>query len=143
MRTSTAVLLCCCLFVLLVSELRAEQIDLAKAKEAIRTVENSKHSRIGRHGERTTLQITSRVWRTYSRMPFWRASENRAEARAEAERVADVHLAWLWSNLENPTLYRLAAAWNGGLQSVNAGNVSNAQADYAQRVCNVYGSLGL
>jgi hypothetical protein len=62
------------------------------------------------------------------------------DPRSLAEQYAVVirHLGWLQIHVERPTVYRLAAAWNGGVNAVNRGQFSNAMESYAHRVENLY-----
>lgn len=107
---------------------KCRAVDLDRMAAAIAQVEDWQGRR-GSHGEFGPTQIMPHVWRSYS---LHRYSES------EALRITRAHLQWLSENLEHPTPYRIALAWNAGLTRTNRCRVSNRQADYAMRVVNVY-----
>lgn len=119
-----------------------QAIDLVRMVAAIETVENTRNDRIGRHGERSRLQITLAVWRQHSTWPFEHASSNRLVCRAEVTRVALRHLDWLSDQLTKAgmkvTPYLLALAYGAGLEATVKRTASAFKCDYAQRVLNVY-----
>jgi len=104
---------------------------------AIRMVEtgNVYNCKPGRLGEQGPYQFRREVWTHYTRAPF-------TEARTPfADQVALEHYQWLVTRLESngltPTPWRIAAAWNGGVEAVISGRVPRASRDYASRVVNL------
>lgn len=106
----------------------AQAVDLHRLHDCIAQVEDWQGRR-GRAGEIGPTQILPQVWRRYS---------NQRYSAEEARRVTLAHLVWLQSNVENPTVYRLALAWNAGAAATNRCRINDRQADYAQRVRNLY-----
>lgn len=93
----------------------------AKLLDAIAQVETGNRPRPGRALEVSAYQMTPAVWLSYSGTARQRAAK---------------HLQWLKSRVPNPTAYRLALAWNGGLGALR--NAKPATVDYATRVENLY-----
>lgn len=104
--------------------------------EALRLVEDSKYYEVGPKGERSQWQISPEVWKTWSAVPFERAS--RREYQEEARRVAKQQVGWLNANLVNPSPFRLALAWNAGLGAVNESRIPESSFDFARRFVNLY-----
>lgn len=93
--------------------------------------------RIGDAGERSQYQIKADVWRKYSRIPFWRASQR--EYQSEAKRVAVCYIREISQNLESDGITissrSVALRWNGGL---NRTRFLRRHLSYADRVSNLY-----
>lgn len=100
---------------------RAAPLDEARLLWAIAQVETGGIDRHGAAGERSIYQLTPAVWRQY---------QGTSRQRALA------HLRWLASRVDNPTPYRVALVWNGGLGALRRPAASTR--DYAQRVENLY-----
>lgn len=104
---------------------------------AIRVVESGDHYDCppGRYGEQGPYQFRRSVWRQYTTAPFSRATT------AYADDVALLHYRWIVSNLQKmglrPSMWTVAAAWNGGIGSVSRGRIPAASRNYATRVVNV------
>jgi hypothetical protein len=96
-------------------------IDSSKMLHSIAQVETGNRNVRGAAGEISPYQMTPAVWRLYS---------------GSAKERARKHLLWLETQIPNPTPYRLALAWNGGLGALK--NPKTATRDYASRVCNLY-----
>lgn len=90
---------------------------------------------IGRHGEQGPYQFRREVWRQYTRAPFRQARTGLADT------VALRHYSWLLQELQRgglePTVWQVAAAWNGGVEAVLSGRLAPATRDYANRVVNI------
>lgn len=120
----------------------AEPLDSDRLLWAIEQAENTPHDRIGRHGERSSYQITAAVWAEHSTFPFRDASSNRLVCRAEARRVALRHLESirvrlaLWEIPDKPVW--VALCWNGGINALLRNAATPATHDYARRVSNLY-----
>jgi hypothetical protein len=104
---------------------------------AIRMVETGDvyNCKPGRLGEQGPYQFRREVWTHYTSAPF-------ADARTPfADQVALEHYQWLAYRLKSngltPTPWRIAAAWNGGVEAVISGRVPRASRDYASRVVNL------
>jgi hypothetical protein len=104
---------------------------------AIRMVESGDvyNCRPGKLGEQGPYQFRREVWNQYTQAPF-------AQARtAFADQVAQEHYQWIVKRLRShglaPTAWRVAAAWNGGVESVVSGRVPRAARSYATRVVNL------
>jgi len=116
-----------------------DTVDLGRLADSIAAVENAKTTHIGKAGERSRYQITRAVWTSQTSTSFLAHASSELQADLDLQRsVAYGHLLWLYGNLEHPTVYRLAAAWNGGFHAAQTGNFSRATADYAKRVRNLY-----
>lgn len=93
--------------------------------------------KIGAAGERSQYQIKSDVWKKYSHVPFWRATQR--EYQEEAKRVASCYIDEIVNRLErrgiNVNARSVALRWNGG---VNQTKFSRHTASYASRVNNLY-----
>jgi hypothetical protein len=104
---------------------------------AIRMVEtgNIYNCKPGRLGEQGPYQFRREVWTHYTHAPF-------ADARTPfADQVALEHYRWIANRLQSngltPSPWRIAAAWNGGVEAVISGHVPRASRDYASRVVNL------
>ena len=95
--------------------------DEAKLLHAIAQVETGGDVRRGRAGEVSAWQMTPANWLAY---------------RGTARERAAAHLRYLEARMENPTVYRLAVAWNGGLGALKRPSAKTR--DYAKRVENLY-----
>jgi hypothetical protein len=131
-------LLSCLPFGFVFAYAKPEPVDLGRLVDAIAMVENAKTTHIGKAGERSRYQITYAIWKMYSDWDFHLASSMDPLALYEARQVAYQHVRWLSLTLDKPTPYRIAAAWNGGFHAVQSGNITDATADYAKRVRNLY-----
>ncbi len=122
-----------------VEDKRVTKVDNVRATlMAIEEIENAKNGEIGRRGERSSFQFLRSVWRKYSSKPFSMASKLTPEAKAEQLRVAYAHYQWITENIENPTPYRIALAWNAGVGAVNRNQLPNQSVAYATRVFNMF-----
>lgn len=127
------------LAVLVLCACTAHAADLLRLADCVAQVEAKDASQIGASGERSEYQITRAVWQQHTEIAFENASSSAPEYRRLSRAVAMRHLLWLSERLENPTTFRLALAWNAGLATANhAARVTAAQANYAQRVNNLY-----
>jgi hypothetical protein len=104
---------------------------------AIRMVETGDiyNCKPGRLGEQGPYQFRREVWTRYTHAPF-------AEARTRfADQVALEHYQWIAHRLQRnglaPSPWRIAAAWNGGVEAVISGHLPRACRDYASRVVNL------
>ena len=120
---------------------KSQSIDHSKLLEAIRQVENTPRWKVGRAGEVSEYQLLPLVWARYSDYPIHMATSHAESAIVEQQRVANAHLRWLIKHVENPSPYRIAVAWNGGLSAANNSRVSKGTACYARRVVNIYETL--
>lgn len=109
------------LAILLLLATPAFAYDEAKLLHAIAQVETGGVARRGHAGEVSKYQMTPAVWLSYAGSPSQRAAK---------------HLRWLASRMENPTPFRLAVAWNGGLGALKRPSAKTL--DYAKRVENLY-----
>ena len=106
---------------------------------AIRTVEDVKFpARPGKHGELGYFRFREKTWRQHTIDDFARCGREPALELV----VARKHLRWLVQSLaaagEVPTPYRLALAWNAGLEATLHDRTPPATRDYARRVVNVF-----
>jgi hypothetical protein len=94
----------------------------------------------GAHGELGAYQFRRSTWRAYTSLPF-----EYARNRSHADEIAVRHYDWLRRGFENaglsPTPYRIALAWNAGLNAALHGRAPRASHDYARRVVNIVESL--
>lgn len=119
----------------------ADTIDFVKLVDAIAEVENTPGR--GKHGERSPWQFKRNVWEKHSGYSFDYADVKSRFARAEQQRVAIAHAEWIADNIDYPTPYRIALAWNAGVHCLLYNNFSDKSVDYAKRVRNVYEEGGL
>jgi hypothetical protein len=117
---------------------KPEPVVIGRLVDCIAEVENARTTHVGKAGERSRYQITYAIWRQYSDWDFHLASSTDPICLYEAREVAYQHVRWLSLTLDRPTPYRIALAWNAGFHAAQSGNVSNASADYARRVRNLY-----
>lgn len=131
------------LFIALTGWLRAteEPIDLDTLLTCIAQVEGADTSHIGSHGERSRYQITQAVWHDYTHEPFTAASSKHPHDLELQHKVAMKHIEYLASRIDRPSVYRIAAAWNGGINAVNKNRFNDRMASYAKRVRNLYREL--
>lgn len=113
-----------------------EPINWNKLVDAIATVENTPGR--GKHGERSPWQFTYAVWALHTSVSFSYADVGSVLARAEQRRVAISHAQFIATSIDNPTPYRIALAWNAGIAAVLHNRFTDASAEYAKRVRNVY-----
>jgi hypothetical protein len=104
---------------------------------AIAEVETGGDTRaVGQHGERGLYQFRSGVWKQYTNRSFFQAHNPDV-----AHTVAEKHFEWLYNgfvrNGRQPTVYMMAAAWNGGLNRALSGRLPKTTRSYAQRVSNI------
>lgn len=128
------------LFLTFASWLRAEpqKIDLDMLLDCIAQVEGAATTHIGAHGERSRFQLMHSVWHDNTNEPFTAASSKHPHDLELQYKVAMRHLEYLARRVERPTVYRIAAAWNGGINAVNQGRFNDRMADYGKRVRNLY-----
>lgn len=116
----------------------ADSLDSAALVQSIGDVETGgKYWRIGAAGERSMYQIKHSVWKQYSRVPFWMASEK--SYQVEAARVAGCYISDIIDGIHrrNVTVKNIAMRWNGG---PNKSHYSRQNISYATRVSNLYES---
>ena len=109
--------------------------------EAIHWVENPRDStRIGPRGELGPYQFRPATWGMYTQEPFALAAD-----RERADEVAVQHYEWIRRGLLSagitPTPYRIALAWNAGLDPVIHNRVPAAACAYAEQVANLVFSM--
>lgn len=114
-----------------------------KLLQAIRTVEGVKHPATpGRHGELGFFRFRQKTWEQHTAEPFARCGRS---PKLELE-IAVKHLHWLVQGIvaagEVPTPYRIALAWNAGLEATIFDRVPATTRDYARRVVNVFAESG-
>lgn len=119
----------------------ARASDRWETLEAIHWVENPNNSPApGLHGELGAYQFRRSTWTHYTTKPFEYARE-----RTHSDEVAVKHYEWIKRGLEqagmDATPYRIALAWNAGLQATVSGRVSSSSRHYATRVNNLVGVL--
>lgn len=116
--------------------IKASEVDCTRFLAAIATVENTTGR--GRNGEIGIYQFRESTWKQHSKEPFkWAFGHNETQIH-ERERVAQAHFLWLQKNLKEPTVWRMALAWNAGIGAVNRSKFSESNFEYASRVRNVY-----
>jgi hypothetical protein len=111
--------------------------DRWETLRAINWVENpTNHARYGSKGELGPYQFRSQTWKMHTKRPFSHATD-----RSAADEVAVKHYEWIKTGLRNaglkPTPYRIAMAWNCGLDAVINGRVPRVTYNYAERVRNL------
>ena len=119
------------------------ELDLDRAMRAIVEVENTPRYIIGKAGERSEFQLTETVWKFYSKKPFWWASRDRPECKAETVRVVCAHLKWIWAKVasKHPTrlsLYSVFSVYKAGWGRFNSNSLRSQDVDYALRAMNLY-----
>jgi len=105
--------------------------------EAIHQLENPNDTaKPGSLGELGAYQFREQTWRMHTAAPF-----NRALDRRSSDAVAVKHYDWIRSELERrgiePTPYRIALAWNGGLRAAVGERPPSVAVDYASRAANL------
>jgi hypothetical protein len=120
--------------------LAAKPINFDRLVECIAQVEDAHTTFVGKSGERSRFQITKAVWEQHSQMPFYVASLTTPYALEEQYRVALAHVNYLYCAMENPSPWRIAAAWNGGLKGLQYGPFFAAR-QYADHVRNLYDEI--
>jgi hypothetical protein len=105
--------------------------------EAIHELENPRNvAEPGQCGELGAYQFREQTWRMYTQAPFSRALDRRS-----SDAVAVKHYNWIKAELERrgvePSPYRIALAWNGGIGAVFDAHPPAAAADYASRAANI------
>jgi hypothetical protein len=105
--------------------------------EAIHQLENPRDSAApGQRGELGAYQFREQTWKMYTQAPFSRALD-----RHSSDAVAVRHYDWIKAELEHrgvePSPYRIALAWNGGIGAATDGHPSAATMDYASRAANL------
>lgn len=115
----------------------SEKADIELLK-SIAQVEGAKLGKVGKYGERGPFQFLKIVWKKHSKMPFTFASESSEDAYIENVNVGLAHIKWIRTQIENPTEYRVALAWNAGVGAVNRGTFKNRSYNYAVRVMNIH-----
>jgi hypothetical protein len=105
--------------------------------EAIHQLENPRNSpQPGMLGELGPYQFREQTWRMYTQAPFSKALD-----RQSSDAVAVRHYDWLRSELERrgvePSAFRIALAWNGGIGAALDKHPGAAVVDYATRAANL------
>lgn len=94
----------------------------------------------GKLGERGPYQFRRSTWRMHTSSSF-----NLAENREVANTVAKRHYAWIEDQLRasgiEPSPYKVALAWNAGVNAVIRGRVPAVSYDYANRVINIASAI--
>lgn len=106
---------------------------------AIREVEAvKKPATPGPAGELGYFRLRPQTWRQHTTEPFSRCGRNASLELATAMK----HLRWLARGIvaagQVPTPYRLALAWNAGLEATRLHRVPAPAHDYAARVVNIF-----
>lgn len=114
----------------------AEGVLAKKILAGIKSAEGvTDPAKVGPAGELGYYRLTRAAWLRHTTAPFERAATD----HALETRVAARHLAWIERELvrdgQVPTVYRLALAWNAGLEGSNRAPASAH--DYARRVRNL------
>ncbi len=109
--------------------------------EAIHQLENpTDRTTPGRYGELGAYQFREMTWRMHTSAPFRRALD-----RSASDDVAVRHYEWIKQGLEQagikPTSYRIALAWNGGLDAAVRDSAPRAAYAYAERAANLASQL--
>ena len=109
---------------------------------AIREVEAVKKPALpGPAGELGYFRLRETAWRQHTTQPFARCGRN---ASLELE-IAMTHLRWLSRGIvaagQVPTPYRIALAWNAGLEATSLRRIPAPTHDYAARVVNVFTAM--
>lgn len=112
----------------------ARAADRWETLQAIHMIENPTNStRIGSRGELGPYQFRPSTWKMHTKKPFSLAAN-----RQEADRVAVKHYDWIKQGLERSgveaTPYRIALAWNAGLDATIRDSVPASSHRYAERV---------
>jgi hypothetical protein len=111
-------------------------INAERMLKAIAEVEDWK-GRQGKFGEKGPYQITKSVWRSYTMMDF--TDEN---VQKHGKEIALCHLDWIMHHLEIEqfpmTSFNVALIWGAGWGAFSKAIYSDAKADYAKRVQNIY-----
>ncbi|HEU5080257.1 MAG TPA: hypothetical protein VFT72_13685 [Opitutaceae bacterium] len=112
----------------------SDSSDRWETLQAIHMVENPTNStRVGRAGELGPYQFRPATWRMHTKKPFHLAAD-----RAEADKVAVKHYEWIKRNLERAgvqaTSFRIALAWNAGLDAALQDRAPRSSRHYAARV---------
>ncbi len=107
--------------------------------EAIHQLENPRNSENpGSYGELGPYQFREETWKMHTAAPFCRALDRRS-----SDAVAVKHYDWIKAELERrgiePTPYRIALAWNGGMRAVVGEHPPATAVDYASRAANLAG----
>jgi hypothetical protein len=105
--------------------------------EAIHQLENpNDRTTPGRFGELGAYQFREMTWRMHTSAPFSRALD-----RSTSDDIAVRHYEWIKRGLEQagitPTPYRIALAWNGGLDAAVRDSAPAAAYAYAERAANL------
>jgi len=105
--------------------------------EAIHQLENPMNSEEpGQCGELGPYQFREDTWKMYTRAPFSRALD-----RHSSDAVAIRHYDWIKAELVRrgvePSPYRVALAWNGGIGAAVDKHPPAAAVDYASRAANL------
>lgn len=100
-----------------------------------------KWHQVGRHGDSGEYQITRVVWFQHSRRSFSWARSPLPEHRAEARRVAIAHVHWIREQLPLIGMpvnsYTIALCWNAGVTRIARREISDRNADFADRARNL------
>jgi hypothetical protein len=105
--------------------------------EAIHQLENPQNSpEPGTCGELGAYQFREDTWKMHTSAPFIRALDRRS-----SDAVAVKHYEWIKGEIESrgmiATPFRIALAWNGGINAVFVEHPPAAAVDYASRAANL------
>lgn len=121
-------------FAILAGPVAVQAADRWETLQAIHMIENPTNSvRVGRKGELGPYQFRPSTWKMHTKKPFALAAD-----RDEADAVAVKHYDWIKRGLERSgikaTPYRIALAWNAGLQATLRNEAPPSSHQYAERV---------
>jgi hypothetical protein len=110
--------------------------------EAIHQLENPTDTTApGPYGELGAYQFREGTWKTYTNTPFRRALDRRTSDAIAVKHYNHIK-AELVDHGVNPTAYRIALAWNGGLGAALESRPPSAAVDYATRASNLAAEFG-
>lgn len=126
--------------------MRATELDVERALEAIRLTENSPVDFVSKSGARGVYQLKLSTWQQYSKRPHALANGTDVASKVETYRVALEHARWIVAKAI-PTLripatpYSFALVFGPGYGNVEKLNLSDANVRMARRCSNIYETL--